>query len=102
MREVVGVAKPYPPLTVVLRGWSWLRRPRGECDREGVPSSGNIRWASESKVVLGGEADREDDSKLDRGGGWRMGIGVAVADDAAWKASRRCWRMSSNRGISVR
>jgi hypothetical protein len=101
LREEVEVDNPYPPLRPLLR--SWLLRPRGEWDRDGVPSSGKMRWAKESKAdVLGGDADRDDDSKLERGGGCRMGIGVEVAEDAAWKASRRCWRSSSKRGISVR
>ena len=67
-------------------------------------SSGKMRWARESRAEMrGGETEREEDSKLERGGGaWRMGIGVEVAEVAAWKASRRCWRSSSKRGISAR
>lgn len=85
---------------------SWLVRPRGEREREeGVASSGNMRWARVSNAFLGGEASREEVEERERGGGaCRVGMGVADADAAAaaWNASRRCWRMSSNRGMSVR
>jgi hypothetical protein len=79
-----GVARPW------LRCCSWPRRPRGECGREGVLSSGKMRWARESNGFLGGEAEREDDSKLERGGACLVGIGETVTEDAAWKASLRC------------
>jgi hypothetical protein len=54
----VGVENPIPP---VLRSDVFL--PLGDCDRDGVPSSGKIRCASESSADgRGGELDREADS----------------------------------------
>ena len=78
-------------------------RPRGLPDRLGVLSSFSILWANPSNTLgRAGEPDREPSALAWSGPAFeaaRTDGGSASKASAFWKASRRCIRSSSNRGI---